>query len=1250
MEEESTKRSPSPSDGDVKQERERSLSPAQQTESQEPQERTNDEESTRESSPQADRKDGASSPPAPTDDRSSPLTQQSSPAPNDRASEEREAVGSRRSSTEKLPEEEAPSVEDGETGEVKSPRETMSDAADAPTLADSLEPEVKEKEEAVEEEEEEELNKPASLRDEADEARQVASPAATPLPARSPSAAPSTTEPAEEVTKATSGTKKDVDDVTLAAAESTESCAAGKADDGEQKVAAVVIDEPSHSPAAQEQSRRSRNNRSNSSSSSGSSKSSSSSDSSSAGSGHRSSNVDSAGDGGSLPKKVKLEPVEQRREEENEANEERNERIEKLRDPDGSSSGEPSILKSRMKQQQTAERPAAAKPPSQTPPSGEQSSLRSSLNSEGSVSSRTVGDLAEEEPRGVVTGEKGEQSGTPSLAPPAPSSSSVVSSRACSPSLASSSAQSTPTKEKEPTAAAVARGAKVPEVKLAKGSATVVPVVVEKPDSARLTADLQSCKRQLAEVRSKYDVTRKELHATKRKLKRMTVRLNGMAANASTVGSGANSPHVPAIAIAPAPAEEDRNRKWREPMILSAMKIKAAMGIQAYKSLIKDGELLLPSLRTITRYLESLRKAGGANGVAAAIAGAMVGAVPGGAGKTTNQSAMEVDEEEEEDEEEDDVMVAPAPAAELFDRSGHARKKHAAKAGGEGVRRTVDHNRNEQQQRHGHGVHLQDIKTEQDPVSFTASPDINYYQHNANDDEDDDEDGYQDPTSLLEQSRYDGDGGIRMNGDDAGYHHQQQYAAQQPNQQQTLSQAQIEFLKSMVGFRKKWTPYELRTCNEIRHIIGSREYDSLRKNDGMPLPSVKTLRKYRNAEPVPEEVEVVGRKRKHHEMLAEESGSAGAGGGVGGGVPPVPGAGGQHKAAEAYGAGRLFLFGNDAEKAMMKAEHDSEDGHFDVGVLTMAQISFLQTLTLNTKGFSDYELQRSLELKNELGSKNYETLRKQEFLNIPTLVMLTRYEQDNGLEDLSRMAGATVAVDDDDEPDGRGDAGSGELVNKVGQRNMVDDEEHNLELLQQKRQQEEQLEEEQRAREQQQQEQQQQLELYNRLTQADLTRHPLFDSIAGDSSPGDGSDQAATAAAMAVAMAAAAAGIHSSYDLNGTAGDDSSLGIFENHSIFDKDSPTFDMSKLSPAHVEFLNTLPENPKRWTQEMINSALDIKNEIGTRDYEILRRQGIPLPAARTLRRHKDIRNKADRAVSEPGEILPASGATAGVVGSG
>jgi hypothetical protein len=66
---------------------------------------------------------------------------------------------------------------------------------------------------------------------------------------------------------------------------------------------------------------------------------------------------------------------------------------------------------------------------------------------------------------------------------------------------------------------------------------------------------------------------------------------------------------------------------------------------------------------------------------------------------------------------------------------------------------------------------------------------------------------------------------------------------------------------------------------------------------------------------------------------------------------------------------------------------------------------------------------------------------------------------------------------------------------------------------------------------------------------------------------------------------------------------------------------TFDMNKLSKHHIQFLNTLPENPKRWTENMIDSALDLKQSIGTKDYENLRKQGIPLPAARTLRRHKE-----------------------------
>ena len=69
------------------------------------------------------------------------------------------------------------------------------------------------------------------------------------------------------------------------------------------------------------------------------------------------------------------------------------------------------------------------------------------------------------------------------------------------------------------------------------------------------------------------------------------------------------------------------------------------------------------------------------------------------------------------------------------------------------------------------------------------------------------------------------------------------------------------------------------------------------------------------------------------------------------------------------------------------------------------------------------------------------------------------------------------------------------------------------------------------------------------------------------------------------------------------------------------DVHSFDMNKLAKHHIQFLNTLPENPKRWTEPMIDSAFDLKQSIGTKDYENLRKQGIPLPAARTLRRHKE-----------------------------
>lgn len=327
-------------------------------------------------------------------------------------------------------------------------------------------------------------------------------------------------------------------------------------------------------------------------------------------------------------------------------------------------------------------------------------------------------------------------------------------------------------------------------------------------------------------------------------------------------------------------------------------------------------------------------------------------------------------------------------------------------------------------------------------------------------------------------------------------------------QQQTLTAAHIEFLKSMTGFRKKWTPFELRTCMDIRRIIGSKEYDSLRKNDGMPLPSAKTLRKYKHTVHL-DGVDVMSRKRNYREMVE---------GLVTNGHGPT----GINGEAVSYG---------DDVDDILNAEEP--DGYFDINNLTEQQIDFLQSLSSNTKGFSDYELQKTLELKNELGGSNYEILRKQECLHIPTLVMLKKYEQENGLEDLSAMvASEDVDEEDDQEPE------------------QEPEQDYDQEL------------------------------------------HV----------PG-----------------------HFGGDMNGT-GDDSHMGVYEHHSIFDKDDPAaFDMGKLSQQHIEFLNTLPENPKRWTQHMINSALSIKNEIGTRDYELLRRQGIPLPAARTLRRHKDIKSR-------------------------
>lgn len=585
-------------------------------------------------------------------------------------------------------------------------------------------------------------------------------------------------------------------------------------------------------------------------------------------------------------------------------------------------------------------------------------------------------------------------------------------------------------------------------------------VSVLRDENSRLLTTLLEYKKMLDANKLRYGTMKREFYAAKKRMKRLSDKLqsatSGAGSTSSPLADGSNSgrstpqQQTPQLNVGTA-IDEDIRKKWKEPNLKAAIKLKGAIGVQAYQSLIRDGELQLPSLRTISRYVDALKKAG---------------LKPNYDFNVRDSDSVGNVFVEEED-------------------SGD-----------------VDHNSNQQgktllQQQLQRPQLSRDVSDAEDPVNCTAIPDISYFSGKyEQDDLDDDFDDDQPSDMYL-------NGGNLSNGD-VYQRHPNQHTYQH---QQTLTAAHIEFLKSMTGFRKKWTPFELRTCMDIRRIIGSKEYDSLRKNDGMPLPSAKTLRKYKHTVHL-DGVDVMSRKRSYREMVE---------GLVANGHDPATLNGG------------LSNYGDDVDDIMNAEE---PDGYFDINNLSEEQIDFLQSLSSNTKGFSDYELQKTLELKNELGGSNYEILRKQECLHVPTLAMLKKYEHDNGLEDLSAMVGAEDVDDDDDQEP----------------------------------------------------EQEPEQDYDNELA--------MMDRFGGE--------------------------------VNGI-GDDSHMGVFEHHSIFDKDAAAFDMSKLSQLHVEFLNTLPENPKRWTQHMINSALSIKNQIGTRDYEQLRRQGIPLPAARTLRRHKDIKSR-------------------------
>lgn len=635
-------------------------------------------------------------------------------------------------------------------------------------------------------------------------------------------------------------------------------------------------------------------------------------------------------------------------------------------------------------------------------------------------------------------------------------------------SISSVKLEDTGSDQERGSAAAVSNG--VPSSSTISALTDSSEVSVLREENCRLMTTLLEYKKMLENTKLRYGSVKKDYYAAKKRLKRLSDKLGQLGAGVdseSRESTPTNCVQQPmTMAAAAAPVDDEIRKKWKEPNVKAALKLKAAIGVAAYQSLIRDGELQLPSLRTMSRYVDALKRAGlkpnydfGVRDDGAELAGGRM-----------------FEDEEDEDS------------------------------------REVDHNRNQQQQVGGNKQQQQlqlqsrDASDVDDAVNFTAVPDISYYRGKMEVDDTDDMDDEDQPE--LYQNGIAGNGG--SNGQVYRPHPNQHTVHQQ---QQTLTSGHIEFLKQMTGFRKKWTPFELRTCMDIRRIIGSKEYDSLRKNDGMPLPSAKTLRKYKNTAHM-DGVDVMGRKRNYREM-------------VDGVVPGMPNGNGL----------------NGLPDDILNAEEP--EGFFDINGLTEEQIDFLQSLSSNTKGFSDFELQKTLELKNELGGQNYEILRKQECLHVPTLAMLKKYEQENGLEDLSAM----VVVEDVDEEDDQEPEQEPEL-----------DPEYDNEF-------------------------------------------PLPPDHFGP------------------------------LDLmNGGAGtgEDSHLGIFEHHSIFDRESDastTFDMGKLSQQHVEFLNTLPENPKRWTTEMINSALDIKNEIGTRDYEVLRRQGIPLPAARTLRRHKDIKTRVD-----------------------
>ncbi|KAL1404191.1 hypothetical protein pipiens_019013 [Culex pipiens pipiens] len=134
-------------------------------------------------------------------------------------------------------------------------------------------------------------------------------------------------------------------------------------------------------------------------------------------------------------------------------------------------------------------------------------------------------------------------------------------------------------------------------------------VAVLREENCRLMTTLLEYKKTLENTKLRYGSVKKDYYAAKKRLKRLADKVG------QSVGGGDSESResTPTSCVQPAvaaPVDDEIRKKWKEPNVKAALKLKAAIGVAAYQSLIRDGELALPSLRTMSRYVDALKRAG----------------------------------------------------------------------------------------------------------------------------------------------------------------------------------------------------------------------------------------------------------------------------------------------------------------------------------------------------------------------------------------------------------------------------------------------------------------------------------------------------------------------------------------------------------------------------------------------------------------------------------------------------------------